>query len=98
MAGTVVSSFSGTPLASVRLGFQASDSNQVVLLARSRSDGSFSASCERAQDATLGSSFELLAAGGFQGGSLPCSSSERTGVFVDREGETTGLHVEIRGC
>lgn len=98
MAGTVVSAFSGSPLRAVRLGFQPSESNQVVLLTRSGSDGSFSASCERAQDATATSSFELLAVGRSREGPLPCLSSERTGVFVDREGETMGLHVEIRGC
>jgi hypothetical protein len=99
MSGTVTLAF-GSPAGRVRLGFQPADgSDDFVQLTRSNDDGTFSASCEAARNRTTGSSFELLANGNAAGGPLPClGPPERTGVLVDREGESTGLSLEIRGC
>ena len=100
MDGKVFTAFEGTPAATVSLGYAPADgSSGFVPLTRSTADGSFSSSCEAARDATTGSSFELLLSGKFQRGPLPClHGPEHTGVFVDREGESTGLSVEVRGC
>jgi hypothetical protein len=100
MAGTVAMSLTGAPAPAVRLGYRPDDgSPDFIRLTRSGADGSFSSSCEGAKSQTTGGSFELLAKGNFQGVALPClGPPERTGVFVDREGESNGLSVEIEGC
>jgi hypothetical protein len=100
MEGTVGTSFSGSPAAAVRLGFAPSDgSSDFVQLTRSGADGTFSSSCEAARGGTSGSSFALLAKGTFRGTALPClGPPEHTGRFVDREGETKGISVEVQGC
>jgi hypothetical protein len=100
MAGVVAMSLTGAPAPAVRLGYRPEDgASDFIRLTRSGADGSFSSSCEGAKSATSGGSFELLAEGTFRGGVLPClGPPERTGVFVDREGESKGLSVEIQGC
>jgi hypothetical protein len=99
MSGTVVSTFSGSPAAGVRLGFAPADqSSTFEEVTRSRADGTFSSSCETARKRTTGSSFELLAEGTFGTGSLPCLTPEDTNITVDREGDSKDLSVQVRGC
>jgi hypothetical protein len=101
VSGQAVDRFTGTPAANVRLGFRPQNgASEFEFLARTDAEGSFSASCEAARRSTSGGTFELLAQGNFRGESLPClaPSDLSTGTFIDREGSSSGVVVQVKGC